>query len=70
MHQTPTHKLSPIQRRAEIVQIFTQAVRRLANPLPNSPKNFENSEKSEEPSLTSLDVSPKLRLPVCNDNTL
>ncbi|NLX14808.1 MAG: hypothetical protein GXY44_14320 [Phycisphaerales bacterium] len=70
MHQTPTHKLSPSQRRAEIVQILTQAVRRLANSSPNSPETLGNSEESEESSLTSLDVSPELRLHVCNDNTL
>jgi len=67
MRQTPTHKLSPSQRRAEIVQILTQAVRRLANSSPNVPETLGNSEES---SLTSLDVSPELRLHVCNDNTL
>jgi hypothetical protein len=67
MRQTPTHKLSPSQRRAEIVQILTQAVRRLANSSPNVPETHGNSEES---SLTSLDVSPELRLHVCNDNTL
>jgi len=70
MHQTPTHKLSPSQRRAEIVQILTQAVRRLANSSPNSPETLGNGEESEESSLTSLDVLPESRLHVCNDNTL
>jgi hypothetical protein len=70
MRQTPIHKLSPRQRRAEIVQILTQAVRRLANSAPNLPETLENGEESEESSLTSLDVSPESRLHVCNDNTL
>jgi len=70
MHQMPTHKLSPGQRRAEIIQILTQAVRRLANSSPNVPETLGNSEESEESSLTSLDVSPESRLHVCNDNTL
>lgn len=70
MHQTPIHKLSPSQRRAEIVQILVQAIRRLTNSSPNSPKTLGNSEESEKYSLTSLDVSPESRLHVCNDNTL
>jgi len=70
MRQTPPHKLSPSQGRAEIVQILTQAVRRLANSAPNSPETLGNSEESEESSLTSLDVSPESRLHVCSDNTL
>ena len=70
MRQKPTNKLSPSQRRAEIVQILTQAVRRLANSSPNSSETLVNSEESEESSLTSLDVSPESRLHVCNANTL
>ena len=70
MRQTPPHKLSPSQRRAEIVQILVQGVRRLANSSPNLPETLENGEESEESSLTSLDVSPESRLHVCNDNTL
>ena len=69
MRQKPTNKLSPSQRRAEIVQILTQAVRRLANSSPNSSETLGNSEESEESSLTSLDVSPESRLHV-NANTL
>jgi len=70
MRQTPTHKLSPSQRRAEIVQILTQAVRRLVNSAPNVPETLENGEESGDYSLTSLDVSPESRLHVCNDKTL
>jgi len=70
MRQAPTYKLSPSQRRAEIVQILTQAVRRLANSASTSPETLGNREESGESSLTSLDVSPKSRLHVCNDNTL
>jgi hypothetical protein len=47
MYQTPIHKLSPSQRRAEIVQILTQAVRRLADSSQNVPETLENCEESE-----------------------
>lgn len=70
MRQTPIHKLSPSQRRAEIVQILAQAVRRLANYSPNSPETLRIRKETEESSLTELDVSPESRLHVCNDNTL
>jgi hypothetical protein len=62
--------LSPEQRRNEIVRIFSQGLRRLANASPNLPKILTNGEKTEESSLTSLDVSPESRLHVCNDNAL
>ena len=70
MRQTPTQKLSPSQRRAEIVQILVQAVRRLANSSPNSPETLRIREETAVSSLTSLDVSSESRLHVCNDNTL
>lgn len=62
--------LSPEQRRDEIVRIFSQCLRRLANSSPKLPETLGNGEESEESSLTSLDVSPESRLHVCNDNTL
>ncbi len=62
--------LSPEQRRDEIVRIFSQCLRRLANSSPNSPETLGNGEESEESSLTSLDVSPESRLHVCNDKKL
>ena len=70
MRQTSTHKLSPSQRRAEIVQILTQAVRRLANSSPNLPETLRISKESKKSSLTELDVSPETRLHVYNDNAL
>ena len=63
-------QLSPSQRRAEIIQILTQAVRRLANSSPSSLETLGNGEESEESSLTSLDVSPESRLHCLCDNAL
>ena len=70
MRQTPTQKLSPSQRRAEIVQILVQAVRRLANSSPNSPETLRIREETAVSSLTFLDVSSESRLHVYNDNAL
>ena len=66
MRQTPLTN-PPSQRRAEIVQILPGCPPTNLRPIR---RNLGNGEEFEESSLTSLDVSPELRLHVCNDNTL
>ncbi len=65
-----SYSLSPEQRQREIVRIFSQGLRRLAHSSIKSQDslgNLENHEKISESSLTVLDVSPQLRLHVCNE---
>jgi hypothetical protein len=70
MYPKSVRKLSPDERRGELVTLLTTAVRKLVKTAAGSPESQEICRKKANSSLTSLDVSEEKRLHVSKDNYL
>ena len=58
MQYTPIHKLSPQQRREEIIEILARAAIRLCSFTENDTESSKKRPESAKSALTSLDVLP------------